>query len=386
MSPVGVRHVAFLLGEMQNDPRSAALAREYLQLFLKLGCRIKVLHEKLDISSGLWPPSSQNLQYIQLRKNPLFGPFRDRFFRKNINSQLQKDKLDLTLSFGAQTKHDVLVLSHLPHLENEWVRGSTLPKEDSQGQKLNQLLQDGTNQLLVVSSQLMKKDLQERFHIDSQKIEIQYPSYSRDKFNTREKTKLRSLARAEWQIPETEIIIGFATTKDFKAAGLDYALNVFWQLVASRRDGPALRLIVLGDAQQAIDFQKMTESLNLGDKVRVVPPPAQMEAFYHGIDMLFLPARLEEFGQHVLEAMACGLPVLASNHVGASELLQSKQLVKNPDDEKGWTEAFNELLQNKEWRKAIARQNSERAPLLDENRSGMRLLDTLRKHNLWPQD
>jgi len=48
---------------------------------------------------------------------------------------------------------------------------------------------------------------------------------------------------------------------------------------------------------------------------------ADVAPFYHALDAYVHPARYEEFGQSVQEALACGVPVVAGGLVGAAELL-----------------------------------------------------------------
>ena len=50
-------------------------------------------------------------------------------------------------------------------------------------------------------------------------------------------------------------------------------------------------------------------------------PAEELLGPYNAADMLLLPSRHENFGNVVIEALACGCPVIASSHVGVSEEL-----------------------------------------------------------------
>jgi glycosyltransferase involved in cell wall biosynthesis len=51
-------------------------------------------------------------------------------------------------------------------------------------------------------------------------------------------------------------------------------------------------------------------------------PHAQMRRVYQSTDVLVLPSLLEGFGLVILEAMACGIPVIASTNTGGTDVIQ----------------------------------------------------------------
>ena len=63
----------------------------------------------------------------------------------------------------------------------------------------------------------------------------------------------------------------------------------------------------------------------------MLPPVAQagLPDMYRGADCFVLPSRHDSFGMAVLEAMACGLPAIVSEMVGASEAIE--------EGRNGWT-------------------------------------------------
>jgi glycosyltransferase involved in cell wall biosynthesis len=51
-------------------------------------------------------------------------------------------------------------------------------------------------------------------------------------------------------------------------------------------------------------------------------PQSELAAHYRGADLLLFPSRFDTFGCVVLEAMACGCPVLAYNCKGPKDIIE----------------------------------------------------------------
>lgn len=67
---------------------------------------------------------------------------------------------------------------------------------------------------------------------------------------------------------------------------------------------------------------------------------------YRGAAALVYPSRYEGFGLPLVEAMACGIPVLASRGATAEEVAGDGALLLSPDDPAEWAEAIRMILGN----------------------------------------
>ena len=87
---------------------------------------------------------------------------------------------------------------------------------------------------------------------------------------------------------------------------------------------PEAALVVGGDGEWRAQYEAQARA-RLGDRVRFVGdvPDAALPAFYRAADALALPSidRTEAFGLVLLEALACGTPVVASRLPGVRTLV-----------------------------------------------------------------
>ncbi|HEX8694175.1 MAG TPA: glycosyltransferase family 4 protein [Longimicrobium sp.] len=110
--------------------------------------------------------------------------------------------------------------------------------------------------------------------------------------------------------------------------GVDTLLSAH---AALRGRGVASTLVLVGDGRHRERFERMAGELGVADSVRwagFVQPP-ELPRWFAAADALVLPSRQEGWGLVVHEALAAGLPVLASDRVNAAA-----DLVR--DGETGW--------------------------------------------------
>jgi glycosyltransferase involved in cell wall biosynthesis len=127
-----------------------------------------------------------------------------------------------------------------------------------------------------------------------------------------------------------------------------YLLHVGSSLVRKNRDG-ILRIfhrirdqwdgqLVFAGEGLSDELRELVEKLSLRDRVRVVerPTSSMLEALYSRAFALLFPSRFEGFGWPVVEAQACGCPVLCSDSSSLPEVAGAGALIRAVDDEAGF--------------------------------------------------
>jgi glycosyltransferase involved in cell wall biosynthesis len=131
------------------------------------------------------------------------------------------------------------------------------------------------------------------------------------------------------------------------------------------RQVPA-NLVMVGDGPEQWQAQELARSLDLESQVFFLGLQDGMEALLPLADLFLLPSRHESFGLVALEAMACGVPVIATSRGGTGELIEhgvSGTLV-DPDDVAAMIDHGARLLLDTDFHCRIANGGRARAEAL----------------------
>jgi glycosyltransferase involved in cell wall biosynthesis len=84
---------------------------------------------------------------------------------------------------------------------------------------------------------------------------------------------------------------------------------------------PELRLVMVGAGEELAEIGNSLRRAGLGQRICLpgVQKSADLPAWYRGMDLFIMPSVYENYSQAALEAMACGMPVLASR-VGGNQI------------------------------------------------------------------
>jgi len=82
------------------------------------------------------------------------------------------------------------------------------------------------------------------------------------------------------------------------------------------------RLIMVGDGPDSCMAMQMAQDLNVADRVKFIGVVVQVAPLLRAANLLLLPSQTESFGLVALEAMASGVPVIASDVGGLPEVIE----------------------------------------------------------------
>jgi len=158
--------------------------------------------------------------------------------------------------------------------------------------------------------------------------------------------------------------------------GIDVLLKAFEAL---SREHPTLELWLAGQAGWGVsDVEETLRTHSAAPRIKRLGfvDEAVLPALLRGAQCVVYPSRGEGFGLPVLEALACGAPVVTSADTVMAEVAGSTALLAPVGDAAGIAEAINEVLhQSSEERQVGARVSRQRAELFTWDFSLTRHLD-----------
>lgn len=118
---------------------------------------------------------------------------------------------------------------------------------------------------------------------------------------------------------------------------------------------PHLRFLIAGDGPRMADLRAMADALRLDASVRFLGHREDIPALLAEADLFVLPSRSEAFPNSAIEAMAAGLPVVASAAGGLLDLIADGEtgVLVRPDDPVALGDAIDALVRSPEWAAAL---------------------------------
>ena len=211
---------------------------------------------------------------------------------------------------------------------------------------------------VIAVSQNTRSDLMQYFEMDGQKIEVVYNGVEevfRHRLPEDEIERwLRSLGI------ERPYMLFVGNPKPHK--NLD---NVVKAYARARQLGNLDVPLVCVGARSGSEFKirQRAQYLGIADKVRLLGHVAQeaLPAIYQGASLFLYPTLYEGFGLPVVEAMACGVPVITSNTSALKEIAEGYAHLVDPLDTDGMARAMAHLMGDAERRASLARLGARRA-------------------------
>lgn len=216
-----------------------------------------------------------------------------------------------------------------------------------------------TRRLLAVSEEV-RRDFEEQLGFSG--IEV-IPNYiDLDGFTRRLDRVDRATARRRCGLASDDVMI-LHVGRLHPQKGQDLLIDAIAQV---RRDVPRLVLFLVGAGGSRAALERRARDRGIGAEVRFERAQRDVSIYYRAADMFVFPSRYEAFGIALLEAMAAGLPIVASRTGGIPEVTgEMAAVLASVGDVDALSDGIRRLARDPVWRGAMGGAGRERAKAFD---------------------
>jgi UDP-glucose:(heptosyl)LPS alpha-1,3-glucosyltransferase len=195
--------------------------------------------------------------------------------------------------------------------------------------------------LVIVNSEMVRQHFQHYYGIDPAELHVVYSAIDPSRFAVPDRPRRRLEWRERWGIRTDETVALFAAM-NYRLKGLEPLLHAVRCLPAHT----PFRLLVAG-SRRTRPYERLARRLRITERVQFLGPRRDMMHCYFAADFLVHPTFYDPCSLVVLEALACGLPVVTSRFNGASELLKPPRdgyVIDDPHDHAQLAACMERLL------------------------------------------
>ena len=218
--------------------------------------------------------------------------------------------------------------------------------------------------LVLALTETERDQIASLYDVPLERIRIIPPGVDTDRFRPTSSSK--SEVRSNLGLPEGLTLFTLGRLDERKG------FDLFFHAAGLLRDAadPVPSIVISaggGSPQEEAEQGKLdtiVTALNLRSMITWLPvlPENELPRYYQAADVFVLPSRYEPFGIVMLEAMASGIPVVATREGGPSKVIEHgvDGFLVDPTNAAQFAHAMNDLLGSHEMRSAFGRRAREK--------------------------
>ncbi len=219
-------------------------------------------------------------------------------------------------------------------------------------------------------SENSKKDIHNFYHVDEEKINVIYNGYNEQIFQpVQGKSQLKEKLSGSYML-----MLGAS----YSHKNVKRVIEAF----AKVKHEINCDLVISGGRNQYIEsLKECVKNRGLGIRVHFIDyvPFSDLPELYSRAKIFLFPSLYEGFGIPVIEAMACGCPVLTSNVSSLPEVCGNAAYYVDPYSVDNIAAGMTKLLEDVSLRQELIQKGFERIKMFSWEKSAKQILDIIRK-------
>ncbi len=224
---------------------------------------------------------------------------------------------------------------------------------------------------VIADSESARSDIIQLLHTDPKKITTIHLGVS-EEFRPLNKALVTKYLTQKWNIRQPYVL--FVGTIEPRK-NIPCLLEAFTNLKTPHQ------LIIVGGKGWKVDLPAEIEKYHLHQRVRYLGYVSDSELvhLYNGAEAFVYPSLYEGFGLPVIEAMACGCPVITSNNSSLKEIASDAALLIDPNKPEEITQALTILLTDHNLQKRLRIKRIQRAQAFSWKNTAQKTLELYEK-------
>jgi glycosyltransferase involved in cell wall biosynthesis len=174
---------------------------------------------------------------------------------------------------------------------------------------------------VIAVSKAVERNLIEQKIFPTEKICVVPNGIDFEKFDTMTNEADRKTFRRQLNLSEESLLVGSIGELKF-LKGHDILLRAAARLVWQFDN---IHFVIAGGGEGHKDFERLVHELKIEGRVYFLGRVEDVGPMLRAVDVFVSASRVESFGLAIVEAMACGAPVIATRTEGASEVIEDEK-------------------------------------------------------------
>jgi UDP-glucose:(heptosyl)LPS alpha-1,3-glucosyltransferase len=166
---------------------------------------------------------------------------------------------------------------------------------------------------VICISQMVRDDIRAYFEVPDERLHVIYNAVDPREFGPAVRTE-RAATRAALGLADDHVAF-LLVGSGYPRKGVTGAIHALARLPANTR------LVVVGRDKNPARYVRLARRVGVANRVVFAGPQRDPRPYYGAADAFVLPTLYDPLSNAVLEALACGLPVVTSTRCGAGELV-----------------------------------------------------------------